>query len=74
MIEKQKIREVERRWLNPKWTMDEVQHQMKSKQHKKKKSNKQNDNPSGGMVVIPCVEVLQKKSRGFAGNTGFQQR
>ena len=41
--------------------MDKVQQQMKSKQHKTKKSNKQKDNPSRGMVVISYVEGTAEK-------------
>ena len=41
--------------------MDKVQQQMESKQQKKKKTNKQNDNPSRGMVVIPYVEGIAEK-------------
>ena len=59
--EDQRIRKALAECNYPKWAMDKVQQQMESKQQKKKKTNKQNDNPSRGMVVIPYVEGIAEK-------------
>ena len=59
--ENQRIRKALSDCDYPKWAMDKVQQQMKSNQHKTKKSNKQKDNPSRGMVVIPYVEGTAEK-------------
>ena len=59
--EDKRIRKALAECNHPKWAMDRVQQQMQSKQHKKKETNKQNDNPSRGMVVIPYVEGIAEK-------------
>ena len=59
--EDQRIRKALAECNYPKWAMDKAKQQMESKQQKKKKTNKQNDNPSRGMVVIPYVEGISEK-------------
>ena len=59
--EDQRIRKALAECNYPKWAMDRVHQQMQTKHQKKKKTNKQNVNPSRGMVVIPYVEGIAEK-------------
>ena len=50
----------------PKWALDRVKQKIKDKHKRSKSTNKTNESPSRGMVVIPYVEgVAEKIKRAF---------